>query len=75
MHKKDNTYDRKYVRYSFFKEQGGFKKGRSCMDQLFTVRHLSKKMIREEQEDGGSMCGFGKDLQHAGWEEISCGKS
>ena len=32
-------------------EQGGFRKGRGCMDQVFTLR-----MIEEKREKKGRMC-------------------
>ena len=41
----------------YLRNRRALKKGRSYMNQLFTVRQLSEKVIiNEEQEDGGGMC-------------------
>ena len=52
--------------------QVGFRKGRSCVDQLFTIRQMSEKMLEKNKK----MVVACMDLEKAydiGWVEKSCG--
>ena len=41
---------RKVTESKVLEVQGGFRKGRSCTDQLFTMRQLSEKVIDLEKD-------------------------
>ncbi len=43
-------------------EQGEFRKGRGCVDQIFSLRMVVEKNIREKEKTIRCLHGFGKGL-------------
>ena len=37
-------------------EQGGFREGKGCVDQIFTLKHKGEKARGRPEGDGGTFC-------------------
>ena len=42
--------------------QGGFRRGRSCVDQIFTIRQLSEKVLEKNKQMVIACIDFGKGV-------------
>ncbi len=50
-------------------EQGSFRKGRVCVDQIFTVKILAEKYLEKERKGTGLRGDMGKEGKKVGREE------
>ena len=51
-------------------EQGGFRKGRGCMDQIFTFKSLNEKYVEKKREM--FVCFMDLEKAYVGWIEKRC---